>query len=103
MSEFWAMGGYGAYVWAAYGVTALLLVLLLVWSVMGARARETELEQIRKLSRSERNRTPSATLSDARGGAAAERQDGLDSVGTNASSLVTGDLGTAGGTGRMGG
>jgi heme exporter protein D len=26
MSEFLAMGGYGFYVWSAYGVTALILV-----------------------------------------------------------------------------
>lgn len=101
MSEFWAMGGYGAYVWSAYGVTALLLLLMLVWSVMGARARETELEQIRKLSRSERQRPPSATLSEARSGrdgvAAEERQEGLDGVGTSASPLAAGEIGRTGG------
>jgi heme exporter protein D len=26
-AEFWAMGGYGVYVWGSVGVTALLLVL----------------------------------------------------------------------------
>ena len=26
-SEFWAMGGYGVYVWGSVGVTALLLAL----------------------------------------------------------------------------
>lgn len=63
MSEFLSMGGYGAYVWTAYGVTALALVLLFVWSWYGARAREAELEQVRKLSRSERQRPSTATLS----------------------------------------
>ena len=62
MSEFLAMGGYGAYVWTAYGVTALFLLLLFIWSWFGARSRETELEQIRNLSRAERRNTPSATL-----------------------------------------
>ncbi len=61
MSDFLAMGGYGAYVWTAYGVTVLALALLFVWSWFGARARETELEQIRKLSRSER-RKPASTI-----------------------------------------
>lgn len=40
MSEFFAMGGYGFYVWGAYGVTFLLLaieVLLLI-----KRKRETK-------------------------------------------------------------
>jgi len=30
LAEFFAMGGYGPYVWGAYGVTALLLVAELV-------------------------------------------------------------------------
>ncbi|MGI9501162.1 MAG: heme exporter protein CcmD [Geminicoccaceae bacterium] len=66
MSEFWAMGGYGAYVWAAYGVTALFMALLFVWSWLGARARETELEQVRKLSRAERRAPASATMHEAK-------------------------------------
>jgi heme exporter protein D len=63
VSEFLAMGGYGAYVWTAYGVTALALVLLFIWSWLGARAREAELEQVRRLSRSERRQPATATLS----------------------------------------
>ena len=62
MSEFLAMGGYGAYVWTAYGVTAVALLLLFVWSWFGARARDAELEQLRKLSRAERKAPSSATL-----------------------------------------
>ncbi|MEM8950344.1 MAG: heme exporter protein CcmD [Pseudomonadota bacterium] len=62
MNEFFAMGGYAVYVWSAYGITALLLLLLFVWSWFGARARETELEQVRKLSRAERRTPTSATL-----------------------------------------
>ena len=27
MSEFWAMGGYGDYVWVSFGVTALFMAL----------------------------------------------------------------------------
>jgi heme exporter protein D len=30
MSEFFAMGGYGFYVWTAYGVTALVIAIELV-------------------------------------------------------------------------
>ncbi len=62
VNEFLAMGGYGAYVWSAYGITLLSLLLLFVWSWHGARAREAELEQVRKLSRSERRVPSSATL-----------------------------------------
>jgi len=31
-SEFFAMGGYALYVWGAYGVTAIALVLEPVWT-----------------------------------------------------------------------
>jgi heme exporter protein D len=62
VNEFLAMGGYGAYVWSAYGITLLALLLLFFWSWYGARAREVELEQVRKLSRSERRAPSSATL-----------------------------------------
>ncbi len=36
MAEFLQMGGYGAYVWSAWGITALVLVA----NIFGARARE---------------------------------------------------------------
>jgi len=65
VSEFLSMGGYGAYVWAAYGVTALALSLLFIWAWFGARARENELEQVRQLSRAERRAPSSGTLHDA--------------------------------------
>jgi len=42
MSEFLAMGGYGFYVWGAYGVTALVVVAEL-WSV---RARKKAAERL---------------------------------------------------------
>lgn len=58
MGEFFAMGKYGTYVWFAYGVTFIGLLLLFVWSWFGARSREAELEQVRKWARAER-RSPS--------------------------------------------
>jgi len=64
VSEFLAMGGYGAYVWIAYGVTALSLLLLFLWSWFGAQARETELAQVRQLSRSGRQAPSSGRLHD---------------------------------------
>ena len=33
---FWAMGGYGLYVWGAYGVT-LAAIAMEVWSLMARR------------------------------------------------------------------
>jgi heme exporter protein D len=35
LAEFFAMGGYGFYVWGAYGLTAVLLVV----EIIGVRAR----------------------------------------------------------------
>jgi heme exporter protein D len=41
MSEFLAMGGYAAYVWSAYGIT-LLVILLNIWAARRARVRSLE-------------------------------------------------------------
>jgi len=37
-SEFWAMGGYGLYVWGSFGVTALCVASEMIW-VKNARAQ----------------------------------------------------------------
>ena len=37
-SGFWAMGGYGLYVWGSFGVTALCVALEVIW-VKNARAQ----------------------------------------------------------------
>jgi heme exporter protein D len=37
-NDFWAMGGYGLYVWGSFGVTALLMALEVVW-VKNARTQ----------------------------------------------------------------
>jgi heme exporter protein CcmD len=39
--EFLRMGGYAAYVWSAYGIT-LLVVLINIWSARRARVRPLE-------------------------------------------------------------
>lgn len=50
MSEFFAMGGYAAYVWAAFGFAALVLAGLLAQSWQAARRRDAELEQLKRLA-----------------------------------------------------
>ena len=40
------MGGRAAFVWPAYGLTALVLIGLLVISVRALRARDRELERL---------------------------------------------------------
>ena len=37
-SDFWAMGGYGVYVWGSFGVTAAL-IFIEMWWVQQARAK----------------------------------------------------------------
>jgi heme exporter protein D len=39
-SEFWAMGGYGFYVWGSYGVTLAALALEIVF--LARRSREAK-------------------------------------------------------------
>ena len=46
MAEFFAMGGYAAYIWPAYGMAALVLLGLLVASIKGLRAREATLKAL---------------------------------------------------------
>ena len=42
------MGGYAAYVWPAFGVTALVLIALAVASLRSLRSREQILERLRQ-------------------------------------------------------
>lgn len=43
IATFFAMGGYGGFVWSAFGMTALVLVGLLIISIRQARGREQRL------------------------------------------------------------
>ena len=58
MTDFFAMGGYAAYVWTAYGFAAVVLIVLLAQSWRSARRRETELEQVRRVARPARPSRP---------------------------------------------
>ena len=58
MTDFFAMGGYAAYVWTAYGFAALVLIALLVHSWRSARRRDAELEQVRRVARPARASRP---------------------------------------------
>ena len=48
------MGGYAAYVWPAFGVTALIMVVLLVASSRSVRARERALKGLEQVRRQRR-------------------------------------------------
>jgi heme exporter protein D len=51
VSEILAMGGYGGYVWPAYGVAALVMVGLLIWSLRARKAAEAALAQLEETRR----------------------------------------------------
>ena len=46
VSAFLTMGGYGAFVWPAFGLTAVVLVGLLIASLRSLRSREADLRAI---------------------------------------------------------
>ncbi len=51
LRDFLAMGGYGAYVWSAWGLTFLVLGGLFGWTLWLAQRRQRELEALeRRLS-----------------------------------------------------
>ncbi|CAA7621855.1 conserved hypothetical protein [Candidatus Terasakiella magnetica] len=52
------MGGYGGYVWPAYAISAVVLVLVLVVSLLGARRDEAELDVLQQARRARRGGTP---------------------------------------------
>ncbi|EAR20576.1 heme exporter protein CcmD [Nitrococcus mobilis] len=43
--EFLHMGGYGIYVWSAYGVAAVVLIANALWPVFRFRALRREIER----------------------------------------------------------
>lgn len=58
MVEFLAMGGYGAYVWAAFGLAVAVLAGLFWQSWRLARKRTAELEALRARAAEARPRRP---------------------------------------------
>lgn len=51
--EFMAMGGYGTYVWPAFGVVLAVMALLWFASMRGWRKSELDLRALRKSRRQE--------------------------------------------------
>lgn len=45
MSDFLAMGGHGAYVWTAYGISLLTLAAIGSWPLLALRAERRKLER----------------------------------------------------------
>lgn len=58
------MGGYGGYVWPAYGLGAVLLVLVLALSLASARRNEAELEALQAMRRANRGQNGPGKVSE---------------------------------------
>jgi heme exporter protein D len=56
LMTFLAMGGYGAYVWPAYGLTALAFLGMLGWTLGTLKARRREEAGLAAARRSRRGR-----------------------------------------------
>jgi heme exporter protein D len=56
MQEFFHMGGYAVYVWSAYGVVAVVLIGLIVWTLAELRGSSAELKDLEALSPRRRRR-----------------------------------------------
>jgi heme exporter protein D len=55
-SNFLAMGGYGAYVWPAYGLTAIAFAGVVVWTFATLKARRREEQTLSATGRQRRSR-----------------------------------------------
>jgi heme exporter protein D len=68
VTEFFAMGGYAAYVWPAYAISAIVLLAVLGVSTRSLRRAEAELAALRSTA----DNTPAAASSAALGAAAGD-------------------------------
>ena len=46
MAEFLEMGGYAAFVWPSFGITAAVMIGIWIASVRGLKARQKELDSL---------------------------------------------------------
>jgi heme exporter protein D len=48
LGTFLTMGGYAQFVWPAYGAAALVLIVLLAWTLGAYRKRQRELDALQR-------------------------------------------------------
>ena len=56
ISEFLDMGGYGAFIWSAYSITAAVLLFLVIFSVRRLRQIENDLKPLEEGRKNRRRR-----------------------------------------------
>jgi heme exporter protein D len=57
IESFFAMGGYGAYVWPAYGLTAVIMITFLITTLRNLRSRQKSLDSLEAKAGPRRRRT----------------------------------------------
>jgi len=57
MADFFAMGGYGFYVWGSYGATALLIIIEVIMLMRRKKMAIQRIKSIRKIGREVKNET----------------------------------------------
>jgi len=65
MADFFAMGGYAAYVWPAYAAAILVMLGLLASTLRGLRAREATLKALEGSRPARRARRPAVATAPA--------------------------------------
>ena len=63
MTEILNMGGYGGFIWSAWGIALVVLTALIVASLKSMRARERELAQMEAEAPRRRRRSGNAEAS----------------------------------------
>lgn len=58
LGEFLDMGGYGAFVWPAFGITALVMAGLLAVTVYQLRQRRRQLAELESLQETQKDAAP---------------------------------------------
>lgn len=74
MTDYFAMGGYAAYVWPSYGLTAVVMIGLLIMSLRELKDNEATLKALENLRPGRRARRERATAGDAAQAQAAPRE-----------------------------
>lgn len=61
-ASFFAMGGYGGYVWPAYALAVVVMAALVVASLRSVRTSEAELERLQQMRPARRRRNAQADV-----------------------------------------
>ena len=57
MADFFSMGGYGAYIWPSYGLSAVIMLALLIASLRGLKSSEATFERLKATAGPRRNKS----------------------------------------------